>query len=89
MANTFNLDIITPSKKFYSGEVEHLICKTPAGYEGFLAGHSYTCTMLEEGTIRFREAGSGENDWKLAQSIGGFIDVKDGVIVYADDIRWE
>ncbi|MDD5823372.1 MAG: F0F1 ATP synthase subunit delta [Firmicutes bacterium] len=88
MAKTFNLDIITPSKKFYSGEVEHVIVRTPAGYEGFLADHTWTCKLLDEGTIRFIEKGAGEKDWKYAKATGGFIDVKESVIIYTDDIDW-
>ncbi|MBQ0004761.1 MAG: F0F1 ATP synthase subunit epsilon [Clostridiales bacterium] len=88
MAKSFNLEIITPSNRFYSGEVEHVICKTPVGFEGFMADHTYTVKLLEEGVIRFRESGSGENDWKVAKAQGGFIDVKGDVIVYTDAIEW-
>ena len=89
MAGTFTLDIITPSEKFYSGEVEHVICKTQQGYEGFMADHTWTCKLLDAGTIRFREKGSSENEWKRASSVGGFLDVKDSILIYADAIEWE
>lgn len=89
MANSFKLEIITPSKLFYDGEVEHLIIKTPQGYEGFMADHTWTCKLLDAGKLRFRERGAGEDDWKEASAAGGFIDIKDDVVVYTDAIEWD
>lgn len=88
MAKSFKLEIITPSKKFFSGDVEHVICKTPIGFEGFMADHTYTVKLLEEGVLRFKLSGSGEKDWKIAHAGNGFIDVKDEVIIYTDFVDW-
>ena len=40
MANTVKLEIMTPSKLFYRGEVDLVIVTTTEGEEGFMAGHS-------------------------------------------------
>ena len=70
MRKTFWLDVITPSKKFFSGEVEEVIINTPVGKEG-------------------RELGAAEDDWKIASAAGGFLDVKDNMIIYTDTIEWD
>ena len=77
MRKTFWLDVITPSKKFFSGEVEEVIINTPVGKEGFLAKHSWTCKLLDAGELWIRELGAAEDDWKIASAAGGFVDVKD------------
>lgn len=86
MANTFNLEIITPERLFYEGEVEMIIVRTLEGYEGFLAHHAWACKLLGTGKLRIKEAGSRE--FKEAAITGGFIDVKDRVVVYTDAAEW-
>lgn len=86
MANTVTLEIITPSKLFYRGEVEMLIVKTLLGEEGFMAGHSWACKLLTAGKLRFKEAGA--KDFKVAAVAGGFVDIRDSFIVFADAAEW-
>ena len=89
MRKSFWLDVITPSKKFFSGEVEEVIINTRQGKEGFLAKHSWTCKLLDAGELWIRELGSAEDDWKIASAAGGFVDVKDNMIIYTDTIEWD
>ena len=51
MVNSVKLEIITPSKQFYSGEVEMVIVKTPTGEEGFMANYSWATKLLEVGPL--------------------------------------
>ena len=88
MANKFWLDVITPSKKFFSGEVEEVIITTPHGKEGYMAMHSWTCKLLAEGELWIRESGNTQEDWQIAYASGGFIDVKDTIIIYTDSVYW-
>lgn len=88
MAGNFKLEIITPSKNFYSGQVEHVICRTTEGFEGFMADHTWTCKLLDSGVIRFKESGASDNEWKIANAKGGFIYTKGDVIIYTDDVEW-
>ena len=37
--NSFRLEVMTPSKLFYRGEVDMVIVTTKDGDEGFMAGH--------------------------------------------------
>lgn len=89
MANSFWLDVITPSKKFFSGEVEEVIINTPLGKEGFMAKHSWTCKLLDAGELWIRELGSAAGDWKIASAAGGFVDVKENMVIYTDTVEWD
>ena len=89
MGNSFWLDVMTPSKKFFSGEVEEVILTTPEGKEGFMAKHSWTCKILDAGELWIRELGAGKDDWRIASAAGGFVDIKDKIIIYTDAIEWD
>jgi F-type H+-transporting ATPase subunit epsilon len=86
MAKTFKLEVITPERLFYEGDVEMVIVRTLVGYEGFMANHAWACKLLGTGIMRIREA--GQKDFKVAATTGGFIDVKDRVTVFVDAAEW-
>lgn len=86
MANTFKLEVITPEREFYRGEVEMVIVRTLVGYEGFLANHSWACKLLDTGVLKIKEAGSRE--FKIAAITGGFIDVKRNIVIFTDAAEW-
>lgn len=88
MANTVRLEIVTPAKHFYRGDVELVIARTLSGDEGFMAGHTWGCKLLDIGELWIREEGAEPNTYKLAAVGGGFIDIKDSIIVYTDSIEW-
>jgi len=86
MAKTFKFEIITPERKFFSGEVELVVVKTLSGEEGFMADHAWACKLLaENGSLHFRGTDGIE---KTAQISGGFIDVKDSILVFTDKADW-
>lgn len=82
MANTFKLEVITATELFYRGEIEMVVVRTLLGEEGFMAGHSWACKLLDTGAMRIQEP--GEKDMKWAAISKGYIDVKDSVVIYAD-----
>lgn len=86
MAKTFKLEVITPERLFYEGDVEMVIVRTLVGYEGFLANHAWACKLLGTGIMRIKEP--GEKEFKIAATTGGFIDVKDRVTIFADAAEW-
>lgn len=88
MANSVKLEIITPSKMFYRGEVELVIVRTLEGDEGFMHGHSWACKLLDIGELWIQEKGAPKNTFKIAAVAGGFIDVKDSIIIYTDAVEW-
>jgi F-type H+-transporting ATPase subunit epsilon len=86
MAKSFKLEVITPSKLFYKGDVEIVIVRTLEGEEGFMADHSWACKLLDVGELWFREAGAQE--YKVAAIAGGYIDIKDYIIIVTDAAEW-
>ena len=89
MANTVKLEIVTPEKHFYRGEVELVIARTLNGDEGFMAGHTWGCKLLDIGELWIREPEAEANTYKLAAVGGGFIDIKESIIIFADSIDWK
>ena len=87
MAKSFPFEIVTPERLFYFGDVELVIVRTTTGEEGFMAGHSWACKLLDTGELWFREAGSKE--YRLAAISGGFIDVREQVLIYTDSAEWQ
>ena len=88
MANSVRLEVITPSKLFYRGEVELVIVTTLNGDEGFMAGHVWACKLLDVGELWIQEKGAGKNEFRVAAVAGGFIDVKDSIVIYTDAVEW-
>lgn len=86
MANSIMLEVITPSKLFYLGEVEMVIVRTLSGDEGFMANHTWACKLLDTGELWIKE--KGEKDFRIAATSGGFVDVKDTITVYTDAAEW-
>ena len=89
MANTVKLEIVTPEKHFYRGEVELVIARTLNGDEGFMAGHTWGCKLLDIGELWIREPEAEANTYKLAAVGSGFIDIKESIIIFADSIEWK
>ena len=86
--NSVRLEVITPSKMFYRGEVELVIVTTLDGDEGFMAGHVWACKLLDVGELWIQEKGAAKNEWRVAAVAGGFIDVKDSIVIYTDAVEW-
>ena len=86
MPKSFLLEIVTPEKLFYMGDAEIVIARTLEGEEGFMADHSWACKLLGTGELVFREAGTKE--YKLAAISGGFIDVRDHILIFTDSAEW-
>ncbi len=87
MANSVQLEVITPSREFYKGDVELVIVPTVDGEEGYMANHVWACKLLDIGEMWIQEAGS--SDFRIAVVAGGFVDVKDSIIIYTDAAEWE
>lgn len=86
MPKSMLLEVVTPSKLFYKGEVELVIARTLTGDEGFMAGHTWAVKLLDAGELWFQEAGA--KDFKIAALAGGYVDVKDNIIIFTDAAEW-
>ena len=86
MANSFRLEVITPERLFYDGEVELVIVRTLNGDEGFMANHAWACKLLSTGELWIQEKGSRE--YKIAAISGGYIDVQKTIVIFTDSAEW-
>ena len=82
---TFHLEIRTPEKLVYEGEVVSLRAPGIEGSLGILAGHIPFLTVLESGEIRIRESDAPQS---LATS-GGVLEVlRTGTTLLAETAEW-
>lgn len=85
MASTFYLEIVTPDRKFISGNVEELIVKTPEGEMGVLSGHMPMVVAIAIGPARIKMNG----EWLEAVLSEGFMEVlQNETIILADTAEW-
>ena len=76
------LDIVTPEKKFFSGEVENVYLPGTEGELGILPGHVPLVTGLTAGELRYSSGGNVE---ELA--IGaGFVEVTQEKVTVLTDL---
>ncbi|MFH1199194.1 MAG: hypothetical protein V1650_03445 [Candidatus Omnitrophota bacterium] len=73
MAKNFYLDILTPEKTVYSGEISFLIVSAEFGYLGVLADHAPLIAALKPGKIIFAPAQGSRITLQLKAS--GFLEV--------------
>lgn len=82
---TFNLQIISPTRIFFDGEVDMVEMKTTEGEIGVLAGHIPLTAILEPGVLRIKQ----EESTKEAALHDGFVEIrKDRVTVLAESCEW-
>lgn len=85
MANTFNLEIVTPDRKFFSGEIETVVLKTPEGEIGVLKDHMPMVVAVAIGPIRIQKDG----DWLEAVLSEGFMKImQDKTVILVDTAEW-
>ena len=68
----FALEIVTPEKTVYSGQVNSLQAPGSEGSFGIMAGHMPLLTSLQIGALSFAEEGGGEAHMAVS---GGFAEV--------------
>jgi F-type H+-transporting ATPase subunit epsilon len=86
MANCIKLEVITPERLFYEGDVELVIARTLLGDEGFMANHAWACKLLATGELWIQEKGS--RIFKVAAISGGYIDVQKTIVIFTDSAEW-
>ncbi|WP_053954729.1 ATP synthase F1 subunit epsilon [Inediibacterium massiliense] len=85
MASTFELEIVTPDKKFFEGSVQQIVVRTTQGDLGILKDHMSTVSPLQIGIIKIKENGQ----YKEATCAGGFIQIKeDKTTIITDAAEW-
>lgn len=86
MAKTFELNIFTPERLFFSDSVEAVTVELPDGSATFLAGHIPLVAPVEVCTVRIKKT---DGEWVEAFGSEGFIDVhRDRVMVFIQACEW-
>lgn len=81
----YKLEIITPERQFFCGNVESLICHTDDGELCILKGHQMMVTSITEDLIRIKIG----DEWKEAFISEGFAEIRpDEVLVFALFCDW-
>jgi F-type H+-transporting ATPase subunit epsilon len=83
MAETFQLEIVTPEKKVVATTAEEVQIPGKNGYLGILPGHAPLITELAVGEITYRDA-SGSNEQRLAVAWGFAEVLPDKVTILAE-----
>jgi len=69
---TFQLDILTPSRREFAGQAVSLVAPGSEGYLGILAHHAPLITVLQPGHLDVRLAGGETTSYHVT---GGFLEV--------------
>ena len=78
MANTFQLEIITPTKIFSEGQVNYLRAESPDGQFGIMAHHTAATVALGIGEVKVVKNGKES----FYATTGGFADIQpEGVLL--------
>lgn len=85
MMSTYLLEIVTPDKNFFEGEVEMAIVRTTEGDIGILKDHEPVVAPVSVGAIRVKING----EFREAACAGGFLTVdSEKTIVITDAAEW-
>ncbi len=85
MANTFYIEIITPSRTFYTGDVEMIVLKTPEGEMGIMKDHMPMVVAVAIGPLRILKDGK----WLEAVLSEGFMEImRDKTVILTDTAEW-
>src|ERR1041385_5278756 len=84
---SYHLEIVSPDRQLYSGEVVSVVAPGSEGSFGVLASHAPMIAALTTGELKLREEAGTERRMALA---GGFFEVSDNrAIVLADAGEWQ
>ncbi|MDF2545662.1 MAG: synthase subunit epsilon [Anaerosolibacter sp.] len=85
MASAFQLEIVTPDRKFYEDDVDMVVVRTTAGDLGILKNHMSLVSPLAVGTIKIKKNG----EQLEATCAGGFVQVRqDKTTIITDSAEW-
>ncbi len=85
MVNTFKLEVLTPRREFYSGEVEAVTFLLEDGEMTVLATHEPMLAALKIGELRIKTA----EGWKNAFASDGFVEVRpDETLIFVQACEW-
>ncbi len=81
----FKLEIYTPKKQFFNGEVESIICSGVNGQLAVLANHQAMTAALIPGELKIKIDG----EWKSAYNSDGFMEVHNNTVtIFSHFCEW-
>jgi len=81
----FNVEVVTPDKTFFEGNVEMIIVRTTEGDRGILKNHRPMIAGLSNGVLKFKIDGK----FKEANISGGFMNVeKEKTVIITESANW-
>ncbi len=84
----FRLEVISPERVFYTGDVEMIELNTTEGEIGIYADHIPLTTIVAPGVLTITES-SGEDGIKEAAVLEGFLEIlPDKVTILAQSCEW-
>lgn len=85
MASTFQLEVVTPDRKFFEDEVSMVTVRTAEGDIGILKDHMSTVAPLSIGVIKIKKDGK----FMEATCAGGFVSVdEEKTTIITDAAEW-
>ena len=83
---TFSLEILTPARTVFTGEITSLMAPGALGYLGILANHAPLVTTMTPGTITYRDSSGRAGTFQSTGS--GLLEVyKNRATLLADGIE--
>ena len=85
MAAGYMLEIVTPYRNFFTGEVEMTIVRTSTGDMGILYDHELMVAPLSIGMIKIK----ADKEMKIAACSSGFVNIEEKkVTIVTDSAEW-
>ena len=78
MSDKIQLEIVTPDRQFFSGEVDEISVPGAEGYMGILPGHAPLLSELKVGVISYKADGDQTrlfSDWGFVEVLPGRVTV--------------
>lgn len=85
MPAKYRLEIITPERTFFNGEVESVIIPTPDGYMSIQRMHEPMVIVLSIGVMKLNIDG----EWKECTTSSGFVEIRPNeTIIFSQAVEW-
>ena len=82
---SFSLQILSPEKCFFEGDVGEIVFSTPEGSIGIMNGHSPMIAAVSEGVVEILVDGN----WRIAAVGQGFCEINlHKAVFYLDTAEW-
>ncbi|MGI5849239.1 MAG: ATP synthase F1 subunit epsilon [Christensenellales bacterium] len=85
MPAKYTLEIITPERIFFHGEVESVIIPTPDGYMSIQKMHEPMVAAIKVGDMKLNIDG----EWRECTTSSGFVEVRPNeTIIFSQAVEW-